>query len=111
MIQALSLVCFPPRHVACWNQRWAAPHVQRSQLFHERSHKDMRCEEIMKQDVECVSPQDSVQMAAKRMRDENVGFLPVCGPGQKVMGTVTDRDLACRVLALGLSPSTPISDV
>ncbi|HZA49460.1 MAG TPA: CBS domain-containing protein, partial [Myxococcaceae bacterium] len=61
----------------------------------------MRCEEIMKKDVECVSPQDTVQAAAKRMRDENIGFLPVCDQSKKVQGTVTDRDLAIRVLADG----------
>jgi len=59
----------------------------------------MRCEEIMKRDVECVSPQDSVQAAAIRMRDQNVGFLPVCDASGKVLGTITDRDLTIRILA------------
>lgn len=71
----------------------------------------MRCEKIMKRDVECVSPQDTVQTAAKRMRDENVGFLPVCDAGEEVLGTVTDRDLAIRVLAEGQAATTLINDV
>ncbi|SRR5258708_22711362 len=71
----------------------------------------MRCEEIMKKDVECMSPQDTVQAAARRMRDENVGFLPVCDRSKKVLGVVTDRDLAMRILAEGQPPSTRVEEV
>ena len=56
----------------------------------------MRCEEVMKKDVECLSPQDTVQAAARRMREANVGFLPVSDRSRKVLGVVTDRDLAVR---------------
>jgi CBS domain-containing protein len=71
----------------------------------------MRCEEIMKRDVECVTPQSTVQMAAKRMRDQEIGFLPVCDSSKHVLGTVTDRDLAIRVLADGRAATTPVGDV
>jgi CBS domain-containing protein len=71
----------------------------------------MRCQDIMKKDVECVSPQDTVQAAAKRMRDQNVGFLPVCDESRKALGTITDRDLAIRVLAEGNQPNTSAQDV
>jgi CBS domain-containing protein len=71
----------------------------------------MRCEQLMKRNVECVSPQDTVQTAAQRMRDENVGFLPVCDQSKKVLGTVTDRDLTIRVLADGRAATTTINDV
>jgi CBS domain-containing protein len=71
----------------------------------------MRCEEVMKRDLECTSPEDTVQMAAKRMRDQKVGFLPVCDASKKVLGTVTDRDLTIRVLADGRSATTSIGDV
>lgn len=69
----------------------------------------MKCEEIMKRDVECVGPQDSVGQAAKLMRDEEIGFLPVCDSGRKVIGAITDRDLAIRVLADDKAASTPVS--
>lgn len=72
---------------------------------------DMRCEEIMKRHVECVNPDDSVRFAARRMRDENIGFLPVCDASMKVVGTLTDRDLALRVLADGRSPATSVDQV
>jgi CBS domain-containing protein len=71
----------------------------------------MRCQEIMKRQVKCVAPEDTVQSAARQMRDEAVGFLPVCDRGKRVLGTVTDRDLTLRVLADARAASTPISDV
>ena len=71
----------------------------------------MRLQEIMKVKVECVSPRDTVQAAACRMRDENIGFLPVCDQSKKVLGTVTDRDLAIRVLANSSPPNTRVEEV
>jgi len=71
----------------------------------------MRCEEIMKQDVECVSPRDTVEDAASRMRDTNIGFLPVCDQSKKVLGTLTDRDIAIRLVAARKPGSTLVEDV
>lgn len=59
----------------------------------------MQCAELMKQDVECISPDATVEDAAKLMRRRNVGFLPVCDEDGNVVGALTDRDLALRVLA------------
>ncbi len=71
----------------------------------------MQIQEIMKKDVECISPKDTVQAAAKRMRDQDIGFLPVCDNVKKVLGTVTDRDLAIRALANGSPATTPVQEV
>jgi CBS domain-containing protein len=71
----------------------------------------MRCGEIMKRDVECVAPRTTVQDAAQRMRDAAIGFLPVCDDSQKVLGTVTDRDLTIRVLADGRAATTPVDEI
>jgi CBS domain-containing protein len=71
----------------------------------------MRCEEIMKRDLECVSPRDTVEDAASRMRDENIGFLPVCDQSKKVLGTLTDRDIAVRLVAGKKSGSTLVEDI
>ena len=71
----------------------------------------MRCEEIMKREVEYVQPTDPVQVAARRMRDANVGFLPVCDSSRKVLGAITDRDIALRIVADGRPPTTAIGDV
>jgi CBS domain-containing protein len=61
----------------------------------------MQCAEIMKTAVECTSPRDTVRHAASCMRDKNIGFLPVCDATGEVIGTLTDRDIAIRVVAEG----------
>jgi CBS domain-containing protein len=72
----------------------------------------MQCAEVMKTDVVTVSPGDTVQVAARRMRDADVGFLPVCDGEGKVLGTLTDRDITIRLVADGLPCGTcPVEDV
>ncbi len=71
----------------------------------------MRLDEVMNRDVKCVDPKDPVQLAARRMRDENIGFLPVCDSSMKVLGAITDRDIAVRVVAEGLPPTTAVGEV
>ena len=71
----------------------------------------MLCSEIMKQHVECLSAVESVQTAARRMRDNELGFMPVCDDQLNVLGTVTDRDLVIRVLAEKLPATTPVGDI
>ncbi len=66
----------------------------------------MRCAEVMKKDVVCLAPNDSVQVAACRMREANIGFLPICDESGKVLGTLTDRDIAIRVAADDRQAST-----
>ena len=72
----------------------------------------MRCEQVMKRDVEFVTGADTVQAAARKMRSANIGFLPVCDPTtKKVIGAITDRDLALRVIADAKGADTPIAAV
>jgi CBS domain-containing protein len=72
----------------------------------------MRCEKIMKEDVITVAPNDSTQRAAYVMREQNVGFLPVCDPDGRVVGVITDRDLAIRVCAeAGDASEIAVADV
>jgi len=53
----------------------------------------------------------SVAYAAKMMRDENVGLAPIV-EGNRLIGTVTDRDIAIRVVAEGKDPeSTKVTEV
>lgn len=59
----------------------------------------MLCRDIMKRDVQCVTALTTVAQAAAIMRDEQIGFLPVCDEARNVIGTVTDRDIAIRVVA------------
>jgi CBS domain-containing protein len=72
----------------------------------------MQCEEIMKTDVQCLSEQDQVVDAARKMRDEGVGFLPICDGDSQVLGTITDRDIVIRVVAENRPlDETPVADV
>lgn len=71
----------------------------------------MKCETIMKRDVVCISPDETAQQGAVRMRDENIGFLPVCQDRNKVIGTLTDRDIVVRMVAAGMPASMPVRDI
>ncbi|MFP4282896.1 MAG: CBS domain-containing protein [Opitutales bacterium] len=71
----------------------------------------MKIKEIMTPNPEVVSPQDTLQTAARKMRELDVGLLPVCD-GKKLTGMLTDRDLTTRATAEGLDPTTaPVSKV
>jgi CBS domain-containing protein len=59
----------------------------------------MLCRDIMKADVRCATAQTTVVRAAALMRDEQIGFVPVCDEARKVIGTLTDRDITIRVIA------------
>ena len=70
----------------------------------------MQLSEILTRDVETIRPDAPVREAAQRMRSMDVGSLPVCD-GQRLLGMVTDRDLALRILADGRDPNaTPVKD-
>lgn len=70
----------------------------------------MEIREIMTRDVEVVAPNASVQTAAQRMKELNVGSLPVCD-GERLLGMITDRDITIRATAGGKTPTqTPVSD-
>ena len=60
--------------------------------------------EIMTRDVAVIRPDASVHDAARKMRDRDVGMLPVLN-GDRVMGLLTDRDITVRATAGGLSAS------
>ena len=61
----------------------------------------MKLREIMSDNVEVIYPDDTLQTAAEKMRDRDIGFLPVCD-GERLIGVLTDRDLITRALADGL---------
>jgi CBS domain-containing protein len=62
--------------------------------------------------VECTQPSATLREAAEKMRDLDVGPLPVCGEDDRLAGMVTDRDIAIRAVAEGLDPKkTQVRDV
>src|SRR2546428_2525850 len=71
----------------------------------------MNIHEIMSKDVECVEPSLPIGKAAKKMRELDIGFLPICENG-KLVGTVTDRDITIRSVAQGRDPRlAPVSEI
>jgi CBS domain-containing protein len=64
-----------------------------------------RVSEIMSTDVQVVGPEESLQSAAQKMDQMNIGSLPVCD-GRRLLGMVTDRDITIRGTAAGLSPAS-----
>jgi len=64
----------------------------------------MRVRDVMTRNVECVAPDDTVESAARKMRDLDVGPMPVCD-GDRLAGMVTDRDITIRATAEGKDPA------
>ena len=58
----------------------------------------MNVQEIMSRDVELIDPNCTICEAARLMRDDNVGALPV-GENDRLVGMVTDRDIVMRAIA------------
>jgi CBS domain-containing protein len=65
----------------------------------------------MTKGAECVTPENSLQDAARKMRDLDVGPLPVCD-NDRLAGMITDRDITIRATADGRDPkATRVRDV
>jgi CBS-domain-containing membrane protein len=68
--------------------------------------------EVMTERPRAVTPQTSVRDAARLMEEEDVGSLPVIEDGAHLVGIVTDRDVAVRVVGRGLDPdATRVGEV
>lgn len=65
----------------------------------------MQIKEVMSRDVQIVDPDLAVNEAACKMRDLDTGFLPV-GENDRLVGMITDRDIAVRAVAEGKDPKT-----
>jgi CBS domain-containing protein len=59
--------------------------------------------EVMTETLRTIDADESVAYAAKMMRDEDVGLAPIV-EGERLVGTLTDRDIAVRVVAEGRDP-------
>lgn len=71
----------------------------------------MKVSDLMTADPACCKPSDSVQDAAKMMLDNDCGQVPVVGDEGRLVGVITDRDIACRCVAEGKSSDTTVADV
>jgi len=70
----------------------------------------MKVAEMMSRDVQIADPNDSITQAARTMAMFEIGFLPV-GENDKLIGSLTDRDLVVRALADGLPVDAKVRDV
>jgi CBS domain-containing protein len=67
----------------------------------------MLVKEIMTHNAEVVSPDDTLEQAARKMEELNIGPLPVC-EGNRVVGILTDRDITVRATAAGCDPKKTV---
>ena len=70
----------------------------------------MNIREVMTSNPRCVSPADSIQNAARIMRDCDTGAVPVVENGRPV-GIVTDRDIVVRAVADGSQLNRPVREI
>src|SRR6187551_3868621 len=70
----------------------------------------MKISEVMTTDVETVNSEQTAREAAHFMLRADAGSIPVCDGG-RVVGMITDRDIAVRGVAEGRGPDTPVSEL
>ena len=70
----------------------------------------MRVSDAMTREVRVASPGQSIREVAKMMDEINAGSMPV-GDNDRLVGMITDRDIAIRAVAEGKGPDTPVRDV
>jgi len=70
----------------------------------------MQVRDAMSDDVQIASPNQSIRDAALLMAKIDAGVLPV-GDNDRLVGMITDRDIAVRAIALGKGPDTPVREV
>lgn len=70
----------------------------------------MKVSEVMTRDVQTVRPDQPVQQAASFMLSADAGSIPVT-EGDRLVGMITDRDIAVRGVAKGYGPDTPVREL
>ena len=70
----------------------------------------MRVSEAMTREVRVASPGQSIREVARIMDEINAGSMPV-GDNDRLVGMITDRDIAIRAVAQGKGPDTPVREV
>ena len=70
----------------------------------------MKVSEAMTRDVRITSPDQSIREAARIMAEIDAGVLPV-GENDRLVGMITDRDIAIRAVAEGKGPDTSVREV
>ena len=66
--------------------------------------------DVMSRDVQLVSPEMTIREAAQTMSDGDFGMMPV-GENDRMIGAISDRDIAVRAVAEGKGPATKVREV
>ena len=69
-----------------------------------------KLKDLMSRDVQVISPDETITEAAQHMRNGNFGMMPV-GENDRMIGAISDRDIAIRAVADGKDPSTTVREV
>jgi CBS domain-containing protein len=76
------------------------------------SERIMLCSEVRDRGIQFIRDKERVRAAAEKMRDDEIGFLPVCSSKtRKLVGTLTDCDLAIRLAAEGMGTDVPVDEI
>ena len=70
----------------------------------------MKVSEVMTRDVRVANPDETIQQAARLMASLDAGILPV-GEKDRLVGMITDRDIAIRGIAEGKGPDAKVREV
>jgi CBS domain-containing protein len=68
-----------------------------------------KARDLMTAGAECVGENETLVDAARKMRDLDVGALPICGEDNRLKGMLTDRDIVVGCLAEGGDPTTALA--
>lgn len=66
----------------------------------------IKARDIMTGGAECVGVNETLEQAARKMKELDVGALPICGEDNRLKGMLTDRDIAIKCVAEGGDPRT-----
>ena len=64
-----------------------------------------KARDVMSSGAECIGENETVADAAKKLRELDVGSVPICGEDDRLKGMITDRDIVIEVLVEGKDPS------
>jgi CBS domain-containing protein len=67
---------------------------------------DKKARDVMSPDCTCIGEKETVLDAARRLKELDVGALPICGEDDRLKGMLTDRDIVVKVLAEGKDPAS-----
>jgi CBS domain-containing protein len=65
-----------------------------------------KARDVMSDDCTCIGESETVLDAAAKLRELDVGALPICGEDDRLKGMLTDRDIVVKVLAAGKDPAS-----